>query len=366
MTKPRSNMSSQQQVTPLEARYQHLSQDHSNIRLYLALRNICFLGASVHILFIFFFLSIGAIYLSLINILSVSTWLFALYQNHRGRYFVATIVAAMEIVVHAVLASLILGLSMGFHYFLWPVAALLMMSPLFSAKVASIIGFSIICLFGFLVVFAANIEYRFAYEVIANYVQIGNILFAALGFVLVTQSARSKNVKTEKQLYELANKDALSETYNRRFVYDIVAQMQKERRRSSSLNYTAMLCDIDNFKAISNEIGHLDADKVIKDVASFLKSSVRETDLVARWGQEQFLLLLMEIDADSTVSLSEKIRKNVRYYVDHESKTGLITTLSIGIAKAREGENFEDTIRRADIGMYKAKKLGKNRIISVD
>ena len=52
--------------------------------------------------------------------------------------------------------------------------------------------------------------------------------------------------------------------------------------------------------------------------------------------------------------------------MDHESRTGQITTLSIGIAKARDGEDFEDTIRRADIGMYKAKKLGKNRIIIAD
>lgn len=366
MTTPRSNISSKQQVTPLDARYQYLSQDHSNVRLYLTLRNVCFLGASVHILFIFFFLSIGAIYLSLINILSVSTWLFALYKNHQGRYFIATIVSAMEIVVHAVLVSLILGLSMGFHYFLWPVAALLMMSPLFSAKVSSIIGFSIIGLFGFLVVYAEHIEYSFAYEALASYVQIGNIMFAAVGFVLVTVSARSKNVKTEKQLYELANQDGLTETYNRRFVYDLVEQMQKERRRSSSLNYTAMICDIDDFKQISDQLGHLDADKVIKDVAAYIKSTVRETDLVARWGGEQFLILLMDIDAEGTVSLSEKIRKNVRYHVDLKSNTDHITTLSIGIAKARESEDFEDTLRRADISMYKAKKLGKNRIINAD
>lgn len=366
MTTQRSNISSQQQITPLDARYQHLSQDHSNVRLYLTLRNVCFLGASVHILFIFFFLSIGAIYLSLINILSVSTWLFALYKNHQGRYFIATIVSTVEIILHAVFASFILGLSMGFHYYLWPVAALLMISPLFSARVSSIIGLSIIGLFGVLVVFAESIQYAYAYEGITKYVLTANIMFAAIGFVLVTVNARSKNIKTEKQLYELANKDGLTETYNRRFVYDLVEQMQNERRSSHALNYTAMICDIDDFNEITKQFGHLQADKVVKDVATYLKSTVRETDLVARWGGKQFLILLMGIDADGTTSLSEKIRKNVRYHVDLKSSNDFIATLSMGIAKAREGEEFEDTIRRADIGVYKAKKLGKNRIISID
>ncbi|MBF7072531.1 diguanylate cyclase [Glaciecola sp. MH2013] len=359
----RINQHSTQSLSPLEEKYQHLSPDHANIRLYITLRTVCFLGAVSHIIFIFFFLSIGALWLSFLNVASVLVWLIALYQNHKSRYLLATILISLEIAVHATIATLVIGLSMGFQYFLWPVASMVIIFPLFSRQLSAIISLSLIVLFGVLNLLTANFDYVYAFPSIAPYVQFINIVLTATAFVIITMSARSRSMRQEKKLYEMANKDALTQSYNRQFVYDFLKRRHQERRGQHAQNYTAVLCDIDNFKNINATIGPLAADQVIKDTSDYLQATVRGSDIVSRWGGEQFLILLMNIDEESTETLVEKIRKNIKYHVRPRAHPELKTTLSIGVAAALQGEHFEDTLRRADVGMYKAKTLGKNTII---
>ncbi len=365
---PKSLKSLEKEINkkPINAGFTTLHRDHKNNRLYNILKKSCFLGAIVHILFIFFFLSIGSLWLSVLNIGSVLIWLFALYQNQRGRYLLTTLVGTLEVVVHATLATHFLGLGMGFHYFLWPVAALLLVSNLFSPRKSIAMSLAIILLFGGLVIYAKDITYQYAFSAISNYVLITNILFAAIALVIVMISSRNKNVKNEKRLYEISNKDPLTGSFNRQFVYELMKQNYSERRSLNSLDYTLVLADIDNFKEINELIGHVAGDGVIKAVAAYLQSAVRETDIVARWGGEQFLIILMNIEAENSQTLIEKIRSNIRYQIITEGLRDRVTTLSFGVAKVKEDELFEDIIRRADLSMYKAKKLGKDCIINAE
>lgn len=353
-------------TTPLDTGFDLLQKDHKNQSLYTTLKKVCFLGAIIHILFIFFFLSIGALWLSIFNILSVLTWLLTLYQIQQGRYRLATLMGTIEIVLHAAFATHVLGLSMGFLYFLWPTASLIMISNIFTHQKSTILGFSIIILFAALTIYAKDIPYQYAFPQLAEYIQFANISFAAFAFVLINMSSRTKNTKNDKRLYELSNKDALTGVYNRHFVYELMAQVYSERRGSSSLDYTVVLADIDNFKEINEAIGHVAGDEVIKSVASYLQTAVRETDIVARWSGEQFMLILMKIDYGNTQTLIEKIRKNIRYQIITEGLRERVTTLSFGVAKATGNEPIEETIKRADLSMYKAKKLGRDRIIYAD
>ncbi len=352
--------------TPIDTSFATLHKDHKNNRLYNILKKVCFLGAIVHILFIFFFLSIGSLWLSVVNIFSVLIWLLALYQNQRGRYLLTTFTATFEIIVHAILATHFLGLSMGFHYFLWPAAALIMICNLFSTQKSIAMGFAIILLFGGLSVYAEGITYQYAFPAISNYVLMTNILFAAISFVIVMISSRSKNIKNEKRLYEVSNKDPLTGSFNRQFVYELMKQNYSERRSLKSLDYTLVLADIDNFKEINALIGHIAGDGVIKAVSAYLQTAVRETDIVARWGGEQFLIILMNIEPENSQALIEKIRSNIRYQIITEGLQERVTTLSFGLAKVKESELFEDTIKRADLSMYKAKKLGKDCIVNAE
>ena len=366
MPPPLNKLDNEKNETPLDSGFETLHKDHKNNRLYNILKKACFLGAIVHILFIFFFLSIGSLWLSVVNILSVLIWLFALYQNQRGRYLLTTLTATFEVIVHAVLATHFLGLGMGFHYFLWPTAALIMISNLFSTQKSIVMGFAIILLFGGLIVYAEDITYQYAFPAISHYVLMANILFAAISFVIVMISSRSKNIKNEKRLYEVSNKDTLTGCFNRHFVYELMKQNYSERRSLKSLDYTLVLADIDNFKEINALIGHIAGDGVIKAVSAYLQTAVRETDIVARWGGEQFLIILMNIEPENSQALIEKIRSNIRYQIITEGLRDRVTTLSFGVAKVKESELFEDTIKRADLSMYKAKKLGKDCIVNAE
>jgi len=352
--------------TPLDSRFAILNRDHKNNRLHNILKKVCFLGAVIHIIFIFFFLSIGSLWLSVLNVFSVLIWLIAMYQNQRGRYLLATLMGTIETITHAILATHFLGLSMGFHYFLWPVALLIMLSNTFLTQKSTVIGFAVLLLFGALSIYAKDITYQYAFPAITDFVLLTNMFFAALAFVVVIMSSQDKHTQNEKQLYEISNKDALTGAFNRQFVYELMQQTYSERRGSKSLDYTLVLTDIDDFKEINESVGHIAGDGVIKDVASYLQSAVRETDIVARWGGEQFLIILMNIGPDNSHTLIEKIRKNIRYQIITEGLRTRVTTLSFGVAKAKDDEQFEDTIKRADLCMYKAKKLGKDRIINAD
>jgi len=357
---PLQSLGTEKNQTPLDSSFAILHSDHKNNRLYTTLKQVCFLGAVMHILFIFFFLSIGSLWLSVLNIFSVVIWLIATYQNQNGRYILATLMATIE----AILATHFLGLNMGFHYFLWPVALLIMVSNSFSTKKSMLMGFSVIVVYGALSVYAKDIAYQYAFPAITDFVLLTNTILAALGFVIVIMSSQDKNTKNEKHLYEIANKDVLTGAFNRQFVYQLMKQTFSERRGLKSLDYTLVLTDIDNFKEINESVGHVAGDEVIKAVSAYLLTAVRETDIVARWGGEQFLIILMNIEPDNSQILIEKIRKNIRYQIIIEGLSDRMTTLSFGVAKAKDDEKFEDTIRRADLSMYKAKKLGKDRIIN--
>ncbi|MFQ3249939.1 MAG: diguanylate cyclase (GGDEF)-like protein [Glaciecola sp.] len=353
-------------ASPLDTGFALLENEQENSHLYNSLKRVCFLGAVIHILFIFFFLSIGSIYLSVLNVLSVLTWLVAMYENQRGRYVLATLIGSVEVIVHAFVATLFLGLDMGFQYFLWPVAALIIVSNLFPPLKSRIIGFTIILTFAALNILAADITYQYAFPTLTPFVLFANISWAALAFVIVLMSAQTNSSQSERKLYELTNQDPLTGAVNRQFVYEWMKQTYSERRNLKSLDYTLVLTDIDNFKNINELIGHQAADSVITSVADYLHSAVRESDIVARWGGEQFLIILMNIEPDDAQILIEKIRKNVRYQIKADGLNDYITTLSFGVAKAKESEQFEETIKRADISMYKAKKLGKDRTIIAD
>jgi diguanylate cyclase (GGDEF)-like protein len=323
------NLEKEKNQTPLDARFAILNRDHKNIRQHSILKKVCFLAAVIHIVFIFFFLSIGSLWLSVFNVFSVVIWLIA--------------------IIHAVMTTHFLGLSMGFQYFLWPVALLVMVSNSFITQRSTVMGFAVILLYGALSIYAKDISYQYAFPVLADFVLIINIFFAALAFVIVVMNSQDKNEQNEQNeqyLYEISNKDKLTGAFNRQFVYDLMKQTYSERRGFKALDYTLVLTDIDNFKEINESLGHIAGDAVIKQVATYLQSAVRETDIVARWGGEEFLIVLMNIESDDSQTLIEKVRDNIRYQVTIEGLSDRLTTLSFGVAKAKEDEQFEDTIRR--------------------
>lgn len=123
---------------------------------------------------------------------------------------------------------------------------------------------------------------------------------------------------------------------------------------------TIMLIDIDRFKEINDGHGHEVGDSVIRGLAGILSSTVREMDLAARWGGDEFLLATPGVD----IAAAHHAAERCRHAVEQAPIAGVAVTVTIGIAEYHPGRGISDAIRRADAMLYRAKAAGRNRVIS--
>jgi len=123
------------------------------------------------------------------------------------------------------------------------------------------------------------------------------------------------------------------------------------------------MMDLDHFKNINDNYGHSVGDKVLKNVAITLENTVREIDISARIGGEEFAFILPETDADKASQLAERLRSNIQdMHIEHDGKT-LHITASFGISAGNSAEQtLENMLTRADDALYIAKKKGRNQV----
>jgi diguanylate cyclase (GGDEF)-like protein/PAS domain S-box-containing protein len=190
-------------------------------------------------------------------------------------------------------------------------------------------------------------------------------------FIEITQQKRA-----EEQVQHFAFYDALTQLPNRRLLNDRLAQSMSASKRSGS--YVALMyLDLDNFKPLNDTHGHTAGDQLLVEVAARLRSCVREMDTVSRFGGDEFVVMLSELDTNKTKSkdearrIAEKIRSvlsepytiNVSHEAGHCFTVEHICTASIGIVLFVDQEISQiDVLNRADEAMYQAKEAGRNQI----
>jgi two-component system, cell cycle response regulator len=124
-----------------------------------------------------------------------------------------------------------------------------------------------------------------------------------------------------------------------------------------------LMIDLDHFKKINDTYGHLVGDTVIKEVANYLTKICRGSDVVCRYGGEEFIIILPETDLTGAVTLGQRIRTSVAEHQFRSGDTFFPVTLSVGVAELVGEETVEDMIGRADAALYRAKNEGRNRVI---
>lgn len=166
--------------------------------------------------------------------------------------------------------------------------------------------------------------------------------------------------KKEKKLEELSTTDSLTGIYNRRAFYTFADRMIKySRRYNDSLGL--IIFDIDFFKIINDVHGHDIGDLVLKEISKVVSSSLRETDRLARFGGEEFIILLPEVSQKSVESIAEKLR----VLIENTKIQDIDVSASFGISLLKDEDNIESLIKRADIALYEAKKSGRNKVCSL-
>ncbi len=169
--------------------------------------------------------------------------------------------------------------------------------------------------------------------------------------------------KVKKELEYLASTDVLTNLYNRRFFNETSENIFNFSFRNKD-PISIIILDIDNFKKINDTYGHIVGDEALINLANLLKKHTRESDILCRWGGEEFTILLPKTSLNGAEEVSEKIRSNVENFSLSTNDTIIKFTISLGLAEVEfdKESHLLDTINRADKALYIAKGNGKNRV----
>jgi len=180
------------------------------------------------------------------------------------------------------------------------------------------------------------------------------------------QVMESQSKTLETKLIEERNQaliDPLTEVYNR-LAYNERFEQEYGRWKRYGSPLTIAIWDIDFFKKINDTYGHKAGDKALRTIAQVINSNVRETDFFARFGGEEFVVLLPETTLEAAEVVAEKIRMTVEECEFHSKADRVLITVSCGISELRRGDSMETVFERADKNLYRAKETGRNRCIS--
>ena len=185
-----------------------------------------------------------------------------------------------------------------------------------------------------------------------------------------TQVRRKRYHDRLRQNYEqslsMALTDSLTGVFNRRYLAAHLPRLL-ERSRDSNKPVACLMFDIDHFKLVNDSYGHAVGDEVLKEVANRANRNLRNFDLVARTGGEEFVVVMPDADRDTAVAVAERLRRRIGDEpIVVTAPVGRITvTISIGVAVARsDGDSVDLLLKRADDALYQAKREGRNRTVA--
>lgn len=168
--------------------------------------------------------------------------------------------------------------------------------------------------------------------------------------------------QAEQRLKSLAATDSLTGLLNRRRMTEYI---DKEYAHSQRVfrPLSLIICDIDRFKSINDRYGHECGDKVLKEVGKIFRS-LRDYDSVARWGGEEFIVLLPDADHDIAMKVAERLRAGVADALVIVNDAPIPVTMTLGVAQINRGESWQAALARADQALYHGKECGRNRAMA--
>ncbi len=181
------------------------------------------------------------------------------------------------------------------------------------------------------------------------------------------ENALDEASKLKRRYESLSMKDSLTGLYNRRFFYTQVTQSVARTMRNGE-ELCILLIDLDSFKVINDKYGHNCGDQVLVDVANALKREMRDSDVVARFGGEEFVVLFSQPNSSNGLIFAERVCKAVEslQWIFNQQQVSISASIGMFCVTQQilqeQGEDIDSFIHYADLAMYKAKDLGKNQV----
>ncbi len=183
-----------------------------------------------------------------------------------------------------------------------------------------------------------------------------------VGYLVNQLRGRERELeRANDQLNELSQRDPLTNLYNRRYLY---AQLERELDRLKRGHPLALIMlDLDRFKQINDKEGHLRGDVLLKEISAAIDATTRVTDVAARYGGDEFCVLLSDTDEDHARVVAQRIADAIRETGEKFCNDSRVTA-SVGVASAKVGDAVASLLRRADENAYRAKREGGNRVVA--
>lgn len=341
------------------------SSQPKSYRFFGVMNSFSLISLISHIIFAVVFAILGIFNLAIYYALTTFLWIVIYIYNRRGYHRFAFVVGVLESVVHATLATYLLGWQSGFYLYIFVVIPLIFVN----AKVKQFFRVVLAILLGFLML--ALFQQTTAIQEFAEVDRYFNMLNIALTIIIQAyigytfevsaEDAEAELLRANKKLMNLAATDPVTNLTNRRNMMTRIEQ-EKEKIDRGGKPFSLLMVDIDNFKHVNDEYGHDGGDFVLVSLAEMISVSIRKQDQVARWGGDEFLVMLPETDQEGGRVVAEKIRQRVLRtpFVYHEKDIPVTLTFGVGLCDATSG--IGSTIRKADQALYFGKQAGKNRV----
>lgn len=178
---------------------------------------------------------------------------------------------------------------------------------------------------------------------------VGVLVIQVLSWIAFTDRRRLKILAGTDQLTGVMNRHSFERT--------VEVEMERSERYGTTFGF--LILDIDHFKLFNDTHGHNEGDRALRATAQWVRQNVRSTDLVARWGGEEFVVALHQCDRETAAGVAEKICTGI---ADAPISSARRVTVSIGVAMYRPGDSIEALVGRADDALYRAKRSGRSRV----
>lgn len=339
-------------------------------RLYEVIESVTFAALIVHVCLVPLFLWLGIAPLMWFNLGSVALFSTCLALNRKGEHALVFSLGVTEVILHAVIAVLMLGWDSGFHYYLLVLLPMLFLWPYWILRHRIVLSALLFIAFATLYLYtrgtppghalpASSLQLLYLFNVFAACaIYITTTRYYQI--TMISQETRLKRANLKLEI--LANTDPLTALFNRRSM-EALLRAEEERHSLGGPAFSILLADIDHFKMINDRYGHRFGDGVLRAVADLLKRSLRAGDHIARWGGEEFLLLLPDTPVHVAMDVAERMRHALSQIRIDEADVSVQITITLGVAQYRPVDTLEDCICRADSALYRGKESGRNRVI---